>query len=129
MCVFASLGILAAGYALYSHYASGSSFCNLNAQFNCDIVNRGVYSEFFGVPVAFFGLVAYAFILLLCVEQFRDHRRKIKLALALMLGIAVGFDAHLAWISHVLLNTWCIVCLTSYFITAVLAALFACAEI
>ncbi len=129
MCVVAGLGIVAAGYAMYAHFATGGSFCNINAQFNCDIVNRGIYSELFGVPVAFFGLLSYVAILLFCIEQFRDHRRKIKLLLAALIGVAVGFSAHLAWISHVLLNTWCIVCLTSYALTAILAILFALAEI
>ena len=48
------------GLSLHSHYAtSATDYCDLTTMFNCDLVNRSVYSEFFGVPVALIGLLGY----------------------------------------------------------------------
>ncbi|MBX7145389.1 MAG: thioredoxin domain-containing protein [Oligoflexia bacterium] len=44
---------------------SGPSFCNINAAFNCDAVNRSAFSQVFGIPLASYGLAFYLAILVL----------------------------------------------------------------
>lgn len=129
MCVFAALGIIVAGYSLYTHFSLSSSFCNFGEKLNCDMVNRGTYSEMFGIPIAFFGIIAYIFQLVLAKEQITHPRRSIKLLLAASLGVALAFSAHLAWISSELLETWCVACIASYVITAALAGIFFVTEV
>ena len=51
-------GAVVSSISLHHHYgASPSSFCDFGANFNCDMVNRSIYSTVFGIPVAF--LVMY----------------------------------------------------------------------
>ena len=42
-------GVIVSSLSLYHHYgASKTSFCNFGESFNCDIVNRSVYSTALG---------------------------------------------------------------------------------
>lgn len=118
-------GIIIATYATYLHFSSGSStLCNLGASFDCDKVNRGVYSEIWSVPVSVLGIAGYAIIALLAYEMSVRPRRRVKLLFAVAIAFAVGFSAHLAWISSVLLSTWCLVCIASYVCTIGIAGVF-----
>jgi uncharacterized membrane protein len=57
--LFAAAGILMMGYLTVVHYTGGSSVCDINERFNCDAVNRSVYSEFMGVPVSVIGIMYF----------------------------------------------------------------------
>jgi len=124
------LGLLISLYATYLHFSpSASSLCNFNAQFNCDVVNKGIYSEVFGVPVSILGALGYVWFFALAAEMIARPQRRIKLVLAASIAFAAGFSLHLAWISSVLLGTWCIVCIASYISTFGIFGLFAWREI
>lgn len=128
--ILAILGLLTSIYATYLHFSSApSSICNINESFNCDIVNKGDYSEIFGVPVSVIGFFGYIWILALAREMLRDPRREIRLLFTATIAFAAGFQAHLAWISSQLLQTWCIVCIGSYVATFLILSLFIADEI
>lgn len=124
------VGFLITVYATYIHFSVGpSTLCNFNSQFNCDVVNKGVYSEVFGVPVSILGMLGYVWFFVLANEMIKRPTRHMKLLLAASIAFAAGFSLHLAWISHVLLATWCIVCIASYICTFGIFGLFAWREI
>ena len=55
LAVFALAGVTTMGYLLSLHYSSGEgAFCNLGEGLSCEVVNKSVYSEVFGVPVSLF---------------------------------------------------------------------------
>ena len=59
-------GVAVSSVSLYHHFSkSKSSFCDINASFNCDLVNRSIYSTVLGVPVALIGILDYLLILAL----------------------------------------------------------------
>jgi uncharacterized membrane protein len=127
---FSVIGFLITIYATYIHFSTTNSvLCNLNAQFNCDIVNKGIYSEVFGVPVAILGMLGYVWFFTLATEMLSRPQRRTKLILAASIAFAAGFSLHLAWISSVLLATWCLVCIASYICTFAIFGLFAWREI
>lgn len=124
------VGFLVTVYATYLHFSSGpSTLCNFNAQFNCDVVNKGVYSEVFGIPVSILGMIGYVWFFVLAREMILRPQRRMKLLLAASIAFAAGFSLHLAWISSVLLSTWCLVCIASYVCTFGIFSLFAWREI
>lgn len=124
------VGFLVTVYATYIHFSSSpSTLCNFNAQFNCDIVNKGIYSEVFGVPVSILGMLGYVWFFVLAREMIVRPQRHMKLLLAASLAFAAGFSLHLAWISYALLSTWCLVCIASYICTFAIFGLFAWREI
>lgn len=127
---FSVVGFFVTIYAAYIHFSTSiSSICNLNAQFNCDIVNKGLYSEVFGLPVAVLGLFGYLWFFALATQMLNYPQRHTKLLFAASIAFAVGFSLHLAWISNVLLATWCLVCVASYVCTLAIFGLFAWREI
>ena len=105
-----AIGATFSGLSLHNHYTtSATDYCDLNTMFNCDLVNRSVYSQFFGVPVALIGLVGY---FLLFGLWSSDNRL---LATLRLLASAVGlaFAIYLAYIEAVILATWCLLCIGS----------------
>jgi uncharacterized membrane protein len=116
------LGTIVSILALQHHYRrDASSFCNINATFNCDVVNRSAYSEIAGIPVALLGLMAYLFMLGLCVFQ----QKKIETpAFLLFLSLAgLVFSLYLTYLEAQVLRTWCVLCLTSLASIAMIAVL------
>ena len=59
-------GILVSAYLVYKHYTdpTGTGFCNISDKLSCDVVNKSIYSEIFGIPVALIGVLGYVFIFL-----------------------------------------------------------------
>jgi len=70
--VLALGGVAVSSVSLYHHYGtSQTSYCDLGESFNCDIVNRSIYSTVSGIPVAGIGIVGYLGLLLLAT-LYRD---------------------------------------------------------
>src|SRR6266508_4491509 len=70
LLAFAALGLGAASTSSYVHYRlltepSYSSFCDVNATVNCTQAYLSQYGSFLGVPVALFGVLFFALVLLL----------------------------------------------------------------
>lgn len=122
IAVLAVLGIAVSAVSLQRHYAkSESKFCDIAVQFNCDIVNRSEFSSFFGIPVAGIGVVGYAVVLALAaIYRSRHWVPNILLAGALA---GLVFALYLTYIEGFVLDTWCILCLSSLAIIASIAAL------
>ncbi len=108
----AVLGALVSVLSLHLHYhRDASSFCNINATFDCDAVNRSTYSEVIGIPVALVGLLAYLVMLGLAVFQREKPETP---ALLLFLGASgLVVSLYLTYVEAAVLQTWCILCLAS----------------
>ena len=52
-----------------------SSFCSVNDFIDCDGIAKTTESQFFGVPLAYWGMFLYLFMLfMLCVEKLKNIR-------------------------------------------------------
>jgi uncharacterized membrane protein len=110
--VLALIGIVLSAVSLVNHYkTSPSEFCDIDQTFNCDIVNRSIYSKLFGIPVAAIGLAGYLLLLILA----RVNREKKLFSAILILGslFGLGFSLYLTWVEVKILATYCILCLGS----------------
>lgn len=122
--LLAIAGIAVSSVSLYHHYGtSKSAYCDFGATFNCDIVNRSIYSVVLGVPVALVGVMGYAAILMLSTL----YRKKPETPAVLLLGslAGLGFALYLTYVEKFMLAVWCILCLSSLsmiFLIAVLAS-------
>ena len=107
--ILAALGILISGYSWYNHYGTNTeSFCDLSSVFSCSAVNRSIYSEFLGVPVAAIGFVGYAMLLALALMKKPLWRYMFAAGI-----LGTIFSAYLTWIEFATLKTFCILCLIS----------------
>ena len=112
---FAVIGMALSAYSFLHHESLVSgAFCTIDATFNCDIVNRGPYSEIGGVPVSVMGLVGYGFLLVAAAMRTRKpHDRALLDFLVLASGGALAFSLYLTGIEAFVLHAWCIICITS----------------
>ncbi len=112
--VFLSLaGFLVATLALRVHYNTGTEPCSINEHWDCGIVNHSSYSVIEHVPVAAIGMVGYLLLGVLALA-----RRRILLLVAAILGLAFAF--HLSSIEHNVLEVWCLYCVISQGIIALI---------
>jgi len=114
------------GVSLYlgfqHHEAAGSSICSVDELFNCDTVNRSVYSELGGIPIAFLGSGFYGGVFLLLLARVRKGAAALPHAGHLILvGAALGllYSLFLAWASFTL-GAWCLFCICLYGINGLL---------
>lgn len=122
IAVLAVAGIAVSAVSLERHYAkSATTFCDFGERFNCDIVNRSEYSRVMGIPVAGIGVAGYGVLLALATV----YRSRVETPLRL-LGAAVGglgFALYLTYVEGFVLETWCILCLSSLVLIAGITAL------
>jgi uncharacterized membrane protein len=112
-------GAVVSSVSLYHHYdSSPSSLCDFGANFNCDIVNRSIYSAVFGIPVALIGILGYGALLILATFYRARAEAPVMLLIASLAGL--GFALYFTYVEAFVLAVWCILCLSSLtFITAI----------
>jgi uncharacterized membrane protein len=105
-------GIGVSSVSLYHHYrTSKSSFCDFGANFNCDMVNRSIYSEVAGVPVALIGVLGYCGLVSVAMFYWRKEDTSVFLLMESLAGLA--FALYLTYIEGFVLAVWCVLCLSS----------------
>ncbi|HTM67726.1 MAG TPA: vitamin K epoxide reductase family protein [Candidatus Binatia bacterium] len=102
------LGMAFMGYLSYLHFKTtpGSSFCNFGAHFSCEIVNKSVYAELFGVPLAFMGFAYFAFVAALATSAYPWRHRAILLASV----FSIVFSLRLSFVELFVLGAICAFC-------------------
>lgn len=115
MVVLALAGVVVSTLALKEHYNTEASPCNINDKWDCGAVNHSPYAVFHGIPVATIGILGYALLAALA------GRFPLLTALA-ALG-ALGFALWLTSIEARVLLVWCIYCVTSQVIIALITVL------
>jgi uncharacterized membrane protein len=112
IAILALAGMVVSGVSLQRHYAkSASAFCDFGERFNCDIVNRSEYSTLMGIPVAGIGVAGYGVLLVLATVYRTRVETPLRLLVAALAGLA--FAWYLTYIEGHVLETWCILCLSS----------------
>ncbi len=112
IAVLALAGMVVSSVSLQHHYGTmQTNYCDFGASFNCDIVNRSVYSTVRGVPDALIGIIGYGVLFGLAIF----HRTKPETPLMLLIAstAGLGFALYLTYIEKFVLATWCILCLSS----------------
>jgi vitamin-K-epoxide reductase (warfarin-sensitive) len=128
IAVLAMAGIAVSSVSLQRHYAkSKTAFCDFGEKFDCDIVNRSEQSRVMGIPVAGIGIAGYGAILAL-VTVYRTRRETpLRLLLAAIAGLA--FALHLTYVEAYVLDTWCVLCLSSLALIATITLLAGVAQV
>ncbi len=113
LALLATLGIIVSSLALRVHYSHDVEPCDINARWDCGIVNHSRFAMFHGVPVAAIGIAGYAALLLCAVFGLRK---------LLLVAAAAGFGyaAYLTNIERNVLEVWCLYCVCSQGIIALI---------
>ena len=117
MRIFLSLlavaGMVISTLALRVHYSTETEPCSINARWDCGIVNHSPYAEIRHVPVAAVGIAGY-----LLLGALALLRQRFVLLLATMTGFC--FALRLSFIEELVLQVWCLYCVISQGIIALL---------
>jgi vitamin-K-epoxide reductase (warfarin-sensitive) len=116
LIVLALLGLFVSVLALRVHYDTGTEPCSINDHWDCGIVNHSSYAMIRGVPVAAIGIAGY-----LALGFLAFTRRRIALLIAALIGL--GFALHLSLIEKDVLEVWCLYCVISQGIIAIITLL------
>ena len=112
IAVLALAGIAVSSVSLHHHYGtSQTTYCDFGESFNCDIVNRSIYSTVLGVPDALIGILGYTGLLALATVYRSKAETPAMLLTASVAGLS--FALYLTYIEAFVLATWCILCLSS----------------
>jgi uncharacterized membrane protein len=115
--VFLALaGALISALALRIHYSTATEPCDINARWDCGIVNHSSYSVAYHVPVAAIGIAGYLLLGVLALA-----RRCILFLVAAIIGLA--FALHLSLVERNVLEVWCLYCVISQGIIALITLL------
>lgn len=117
LLILSLLGFIAATLALREHYREyGDAPCDINAHWDCGIVNHSPYAMIGPIPVAALGMAGY--ILIGALAFVRSYRL---LLVPVLAGLA--FSLYLAHIEKDVLGVWCIYCAISLGIISLLSLL------
>ncbi len=112
IAVLSLAGVVVSAVSLQRHYAkSATGFCDFSQRFSCDIVNRSEQSSIVGIPVAGIGVAGYAALFVLSTFWKSRTDTPNRLLGAAIAGLA--FALYLTYVEAYVLETWCILCLTS----------------
>lgn len=111
-------GIIVAALALQAHYSTRylELPCDINSVWSCGLVNHSRYAVVLGVPVATIGIIGYA--VLGIVAWFRLRLQFMALSI-----IGLGLALYFTHIEADVLQMWCVYCVSSQIIIAIMAAL------
>lgn len=113
IALLAIAGIVVSTIALRIHYSTDAPPCDISAHWDCGMVNHSRYSVMHGVPVAAVGIAGYALIAILAL-----WRRYRLLLAASFAGLA--FALYLTSIEARILQIWCLYCVISQTIIALI---------
>ncbi len=104
-------GVVISALALAEHYNTSRSPCSINDRWDWGIVNHSPYAMVEKVPVALIGIVGYALLGMVA--------GRLPLLTALAALAALCFTLRLTWIEWKILGVWCIYCVSSQILIAV----------
>ena len=120
--IIAFIGVVLSGISVHSHYKkTATEYCDFGDTFNCDVVNRSVYSEIAHVPVAVIGIVGYTVLFGLSRADRRNRTAATLLFIFSLIGL--GFALYLTYIEARVLLAYCVICLGSLACIAAITAL------
>jgi len=108
---FSILGIIFSVFTIFNHYAvEDNSFC-LTDKGTCDVVNKSVYSTFFGIPLGFLGIFYFLATIYLAGNVYlgRHYRESIRY-LFIWTGVGLIPVAYLIYVEAFKLLTFCSLC-------------------
>ena len=112
----ALVGVTISALSLQVHYSTATQPCSINTHWDCGVVNHSSYAVILRIPVAVIGIAGY---LVLAALAFMDWRFPLFLT---TLG-GLGFALRLSFIEEYVLQVWCLYCVISQCIIALIALL------
>jgi protein-disulfide isomerase len=102
---------------------SVKSFCNINEAFNCDAVALSGYAAHFGIPNFLYGIGFYLLIIVISIFNLFSTKLNLKnffVYLFWLSLVSVLVSIYLFFVSHFIIESFCILCMIIYGINILL---------
>ena len=119
MAMLAIAGVVVSILGLHVHYSTETQPCSINDKWDCGIVNHSPFAEIAHIPVAVMGILGY-----LALAGLALARQRALLAGAAIIGL--GFALWLTFIEEYVLQVWCLYCVISQVIIALITLFSLC---
>jgi uncharacterized membrane protein len=116
IAILAVAGVVVSALALQVHYSTGTEPCSINEHWDCGVVNHSPFAVMGPVPVAAIGILGY-----LALAGLALMRQRYVLLLAVFAGFC--FALRLTFIEEYALMVWCLYCVISQTIIALMLLL------
>ncbi len=116
LVILALAGVVVSALALHVHFCNDPQPCSINEKWDCGIVNHSPFAEIAGLPVAAIGIAGY-----LALGGLAFWRQRALVFLCALIGL--GFALRLTTIEELVLETWCLYCVISQAIIALITLL------
>ena len=116
IALVALAGVVVSALALRVHYSTDVEPCSINERWDCGIVNHSPFAEIAHIPVAAIGIAGYLALAGLALLR----RRALALSAAL---VGLAFALYLSHIERDVLMIWCLYCVISLGIIALVTLL------
>jgi uncharacterized membrane protein len=116
IALLALAGMVVSALALHVHYSTGVEPCSINEKWDCGVVNHSPFAEIAHIPVAALGIAGYLTMAVLALAR----KRFLTFLLA---GAAFCFALRLTFIEEYALGVWCVYCVISQALVALLLLL------
>jgi vitamin-K-epoxide reductase (warfarin-sensitive) len=116
LIIFALAGMVVSSLALKVHYDTGTEPCSINEHWDCGVVNHSSFAMLGNIPVAAVGILGY-----LLLGGLALVRQRFLLMLAVF--AAFCFALRLTFIEEYALLVWCLYCVISQCIIAIMLLL------
>jgi uncharacterized membrane protein len=113
IALLALSGVVVSALALRVHYSTETQPCSINEKWDCGVVNHSPFAEIAHIPVAAIGIAGY---LALAGLAFLRQRALTFLSV----GVGLGFALWLTFIEEYVLQVWCLYCVISQVIIALI---------
>ena len=125
--ILAIAGILLSAYMSYYHYQLRASprlgWCDLGKFINCESVLLSKYSEVFGMPVAYLGVLWFAVLLVLSSFRFSFLGKNAESLLFLWCAAGLAVVTFFIIIELFILHSICILCTSVHILTLAISFL------
>ena len=116
IAILALAGVVVSALALHVHYCTDTQPCSINEKWDCGIVNHSPFAEVAHIPVAAIGIAGY-----LALAGLALARQRFLLFVGALVGL--GFALRLTFIEEFALQVWCLYCVISQGIIALITLL------
>ena len=116
IALLALAGVVVSALALRVHYSTETHPCSFNEKCDCGVVNHSPFAEIAHIPVAAMGIAGY-----LALAGLALARQRFLVLLAALVGL--GFALRLTSIEEFALSAWCVYCVISQVVIALITLL------
>lgn len=116
IALLALAGVVVSILALRVHYSTGPEVCSINEKWDCGVVNHSPFAEIDHIPVAAIGIAGY-----LALAGMALARWRVMTLLSALVGL--GFALYLTHVEKDIIMVWCLYCVISQGVIALITLL------